>query len=113
MPHTSSRAMTWPSGQTLLLIAALSGSCLLVGYLLVFDRAPAAAPAAAGSGSRLSLADIPFNGSRAFDYLSELCALGPRVSNSRGMQAQQELLAAHFQKLGGKVRWQKFRIRHP
>jgi hypothetical protein len=29
------------------------------------------------------------------------------------MQAQQKMLAAHFQKLGGKVRYQKFRVRHP
>ena len=105
--------MTRPSGQTLLLATAITGSCLLAGYLLLFDRARAMPSGAADGQSRLTLADIPFNGQRAYDYLNELCALGPRTSNSRGMQAQQQLLSAHFQKLGGKVRLQKFRIRHP
>ena len=63
--------------------------------------------------SSLSLADIPFNGARAFEYLTQLCELGPRVSDTPAMQTQQKLLAEHFQKLGGKVSWQKFRIRHP
>lgn len=102
-----------PSGQTLLLAAVVAGSCLLVGYLLVFHDPAAATPTAAEGRSRLTLADIPFDGARAYDYLNDLCVLGPRISGSQGMQAQQKMLVAHFQKLGAKVRFQKFRLRHP
>jgi hypothetical protein len=104
--------MTKPSGQTVLLAAAISGSCLLVGYLLVFQNAVHSAPSAA-IPSRLTLADIPFDGRRAFGYLTDLCSIGPRPSGSPAMQRQQELLSTHFQKLGGKVSLQKFRVRHP
>lgn len=112
MAHAQAHPATRPSGQTVLLAAVVVGSCVLVGYLLVFHNAGASAPRAA-IPSRLELADIPFNGQRAYEYLNDLCALGPRRSGSRGMEAQQDLLAAHFRKLGGKVRLQKFRVRHP
>lgn len=97
----------------MLLALSIGGSCLLVGYLL-FSGGPGSSDGAAPPAkSRLTLADIPFDGQRAFDYLNELCALGPRLSGSDGMKAQQELLVSHFTKLGGKPRLQKFRIRHP
>jgi len=63
--------------------------------------------------SQLALADIPFNGTQAYEYLEQICALGPRVSGSTGMQAQQRLLVEHFQKCGGQTRFQEFRVRHP
>ncbi len=103
--------MTKPSGQTLLLAAVIAGSCLLAGYLLVFHQA--GNTAAAASASPLTLEDIPFNGQRAYEYLQAICELGPRISNSKPMHAQQLMLQEHFQKLGANVRWQKFRIRHP
>jgi hypothetical protein len=63
--------------------------------------------------SPLKLEEIPFDGKRAYEYLKQLCAIGPRVAGSPGMVKQQELLAAHFAKLGGKVSWQRFSVRHP
>ena len=63
--------------------------------------------------SRLKLTDIPVNGERAYGYLKDLCAIGPRVSGTPGMQKQQELLKAHFEKLGGRVTLQQFEARHP
>lgn len=63
--------------------------------------------------SNLRLEDIPFNGQRAYDYLKQLTAIGPRPSGSAGMRAQQKLLAEHFAKLGGGVEWQQFPARHP
>jgi len=74
--------MTRPSGQTLLLAAAIAGSCALVGYQLWFHDPSGKAAAAADVKSRLTLADIPFDGQRAYDYLNDLCALGSRVSES-------------------------------
>jgi glutaminyl-peptide cyclotransferase len=68
-------------------------------------------PANAVSAFRLE--DIPFNGGRAFEYLKQLCAIGPRPSGSPGMETQQKLLAEHFKKLGGTVEFQRFQIPHP
>ena len=98
--------------QTLMLYAAIVLAIVVLGGILIFgnhgsddNAAPAAAP--------LRLEDIPFGGGRAYEYLKQLCAIGPRPSGSPGMEAQQKLLAEHFQKLGGQVEFQRFRVQHP
>jgi hypothetical protein len=55
----------------------------------------------------------PLNAERAFGYLEEMCAIGPRPSGSPAMRRQQEMLVEHFKKLGGKVSLQEFRARNP
>lgn len=55
----------------------------------------------------------PLDGLRAYRYLEELCALGPRYSGSAAMQKQQEMLVEHFKKLGGQVSLQEFRAKNP
>ncbi len=102
-----------PSGQTILLMAVLVASGLFIGYLLLFYGNDGVAGDPPRAASRLKLGDIPFNGTRAYGYLKELCAIGPRFSGSPGMEAQQKLLADYFQKLGATVRWQEFRYRNP
>lgn len=67
----------------------------------------------AAESSALKLENIPFNGARAYESLKQLSAIGPRPSGSPGMAAQQKLLSEHFQKLGGQVEFQRFRVRHP
>ncbi len=55
-----------------------------------------------------------FDGQRAYEYLKQVCDIGPRVSGTEGMLKQQSLLLKHFQKLGGKAWLQKFSYRrHP
>src|SRR6266850_697516 len=44
---------------------------------------------------------VPFDGKRAMGYLKDICAIGPRISGSEGMQKQQDLLKKHFEALGG------------
>lgn len=61
----------------------------------------------------LSLDDIPFNGRQAYEYLKQICDLGPRPSGSLGMTEQQKFLTKHFTELGGAVREQRFRTQHP
>jgi hypothetical protein len=41
-------------------------------------------------------------------YLKDICNIGPRISNTKGMAKQQELLQKHFEDLGGKVALQRF-----
>ena len=55
----------------------------------------------------------PLNQERAFEFLNNICELGPRVTGSEAMQMQQQILADHFRNLGGNVRLQKFRFPHP
>ncbi len=55
----------------------------------------------------------PIDGQRAYGYLAQLCDLGPRRSGSPAMAAQQKLLVAHFQKLGGQVELQRFTAPDP
>ena len=86
--------------------------CALLAALGVFWHLGSYGTTTAG-GSTLELQDIPFNGERAYDYLKQICALGPRRSGSPGMAAQQRLLTEHFGKLGAQVRLQPFRIKHP
>jgi glutaminyl-peptide cyclotransferase len=54
-----------------------------------------------------------FDGDRALTYLKALCDLGPRISGSEGMKKQQEMIKAHFEKLGATVTFQNFQGRQP
>jgi Peptidase family M28 len=51
---------------------------------------------------------VPFDGRRALGYVHDVCRIGPRVSGSDGMKRQQELVKAHFEKLGARVEFQRF-----
>ncbi len=55
----------------------------------------------------------PLDAQRAYGYLLEICAIGPRPSGSPGMEKQQAFLEEYFRKLGGKVSLQRFRAEHP
>ena len=99
------------TGQTLFVCAVAGAAALVGGFLLVharrrIDTTKSGAP-------KLKLEDIPFNGAETYEYLKQLCAIGPRPSGSAGMVAQQKLLSDHFKKLGGDVRMQEFRARNP
>ena len=95
------------SGQTVFLAAAVAISLMILAWIArsSFRGGDSQAEAAVSS---LRLEDIPFNGAQAYAHLKEVCALGRRPSGSPGMKAQQKLLAAHFEKLGGKVELQRF-----
>lgn len=50
---------------------------------------------------------------RAYRYLKEICAIGPRISGTEGMAKQQALIDKHFSDLGAEVRYQEFDVTHP
>lgn len=110
-----------PGGRPKIAAARLAAGLLAAGLLVAgglaagwfwFGRGDSRRPAApVVSAHRLE--DIPFNGQRAYEYLKQLCALGRRPSGSPGMAAQQKLLAEHFQRWGGQVRFQRFRVPDP
>lgn len=66
-----------------------------------------------GAAAAGPVAPQVFDGQRAYKYLVDICALGPRPSGSAGMEAQQRLLTKHFTDLGARVHLQRFRARHP
>ncbi len=74
---------------------------------VTFAQSEGAAPRAAPTPTN------PLDGMRAYRYLEELCALGPRCSGSPAMLKQQALLVEHFKKLGGQVSLQEFRAKNP
>jgi hypothetical protein len=97
------------SGQTLFLWGSIVVSLLGLLALAVFVFGGKLFAA----DTTLRLENIPFNGTEAYDYLKQLCDLGPRRSGSDAMLAQQKLLAAHFEKLGAKVEFQRFKAPYP
>ncbi len=105
--------MTKPSGQTVFLFASLVGGAALLGGLVLMYENQGLADNPKPAQSRLTLEQIPFDGQAAYEHLKQICDLGPRQSASPGMAAQQKMLVDYFQKLGGKVKLQQFRIRHP
>jgi hypothetical protein len=51
---------------------------------------------------------VAFDGKRAMGYLEKICAIGPRISGSRAMKKQQEIIKKHFEEIGAKVAYQTF-----
>jgi len=100
------------SPQTVFLMSMLVLACVVFAAMFLVGGREAN-----GRGdenvSKLRLQDIPFNGARAYEYLKQLCDLGPRPSGSPGMVAQQNLLTDHFRKLGAEVELQQFNYPHP
>ena len=54
-----------------------------------------------------------WNRKRAYQYLVQVCRIGPRVSGSRGMAEHQKLIVDHFKKFGARMRFQPFDTVHP
>lgn len=97
----------------LLGVSALWICCLFSGSCqadqLSTENLPVVRPPAKRERAELR----PFNGQRAYEYLKNLCDLGPRPSASPGLEAQQRLLTEHFGGLGARVHLQRFRTLHP
>lgn len=97
--------MKTPSGPTLILGATMLGAVGVFAFLGLFYRNGHTAPP--------NPRQIPFDGAASMQMLRKICDLGPRISGSPAMQAQQRLMAAHFGALGGQVEMQDFVVRHP
>ncbi len=85
----------------------VGGGLLVAVALGWFDSGP--------SGRSPSAVPVParYDADRAFGYLAEICAIGPRPTGSPGMAKQREMLEAFFTARGGEVRMQESTIRHP
>jgi len=101
--------MAWSRRSVISVVIGLAAVALLVIMANFQNLQSLVAP----RGKQLTLENIPFNGERAYRHLQDLCAIGPRISGSKGMQEQQELVTRHFESLGAKVTQQEFFVRHP
>src|SRR4051794_4774765 len=85
-PTRSNSPKRFASPGAFLLACALLASVVVGGYLVLSQSF-------GGDGTvKTQLSEIPFNGAQAYEYLKQLCQLGPRPSGSPGMAAQQKLL---------------------
>lgn len=106
--------MTKPSGQTVFLGSVIVVGVLILGYMALTEiNGREQRPAKESKSAPRSLKDIPFDGGKAYEYLKQICAIGPRFSGSAGMEKQQKLLTDHFEKLNAKVVRQEFKARNP
>ncbi len=74
---------------------------------------PFQADVSTGSSPTATAIPARYDSDRVFGYLVELCNIGPRPSNSPGMQKQQQYLTSFFTERGAEVRLQSFTTRHP
>ncbi len=89
------------------LLAGLLGAALaLAAWLLPTLRTTMAEAPAKPTPS-------PVDGDRAYGYLKEICAIGPRPAGSPANTRQRQMVARHFEKHGGKVREQPFKGTDP
>ena len=61
-----------------------------------------------GADTSLRSNPAPIDGARAYSYLKEICAIGPRPAGSAANTRQREMVAKHFEKMGATVREQPF-----
>jgi hypothetical protein len=54
---------------------------------------------------------LTIDSKRAMGYLRDICKIGPRISATEGMKKQQELIQKHFEDLGFKVEYQRFKAK--
>ena len=82
--------------------------------LITVQLAPAADVAQVAPSQAAPIKPVnPLDAQRAYGYLLEICAIGPRPSGSPGMEKQQAFLEAYFKKAGGQVSLQRFTANHP
>lgn len=108
-PHRKSTRPAVFVGSTILCIAAVIGYM----YFAQDTNGQFRGNRRAATQSNLTLADIPFDGQAAMQWVEKICQIGTRVSGSAGMTQQQKMLQEHFQSLGGQVSMQQFDVRHP
>ncbi|MDG2220620.1 MAG: M28 family peptidase [Rubripirellula sp.] len=107
---SSDRADSEPkSWRNVILAIGLMIAGLVIAVVAgVFDRGPVQPQSPATRA-------IPakYEQQRAYQYLNQLCNLGPRPSGSKEMQQQQQILSELFSANGADVQMQTFEIRHP
>lgn len=88
------------------------GLLLCLAFLPACSEGPSASAGPKATPATRAPA-LPFDAARAFGYLEQVCAIGPRIAGTDGMLRQQQLLEKHFVDLGAQVFFQEFDTSHP
>jgi glutaminyl-peptide cyclotransferase len=91
-------------------------ACLVIGLGLLLIGVAGLLPRLLGPSMTESdalLAPAPIDGERAYGYLKQICAIGPRPAGSAANTQQRNLVAEHFKKMGATVREQPFSGQDP
>ncbi len=93
------------------LVALIACWCFV---MTIAHDASEAGPAAAqegtfATGNQPAVDPVQIDAKRTMGYLTDICAIGPRQSATDGMKKQQDLIKAHFTKLGADVQMQEFK----
>ena len=112
------RRRTQPLGRPaprLVYVGAIGVIVALIWPVVSWLRAPMDDPGdeAGAADAAAALRPAPIDGARAYGYLTQLCALGPRPAGSEANARQRRLVADHFRALGGVVREQPFTAHDP
>ncbi len=60
-----------------------------------------------------SKAVIPVDGERAYQYLKDICKIGPHLAGTEANTTVREMVKAHFKSRGAEIKEQPFRALHP
>ena len=101
-PEPSTPRRRSPTNRKALGLLVLLGGGLLGGLALFLVQSMSASAGIADP------VPAPINGDRAYGYLKQICALGPRPAGSAANGRQRKLVAEHFRAAGGEVREQPF-----
>jgi hypothetical protein len=93
----------WYHRRAILLVFALPIAVGLLVALAYYVR-----NREANAGMLAQPTPAPIDGRRAFKYLEEICAIGPRPAGSTANAKQRAMVSKHFQEAGATVREQPF-----
>lgn len=99
------------SGAKLCIGLAVTPVVIVATVLAVLPLIPSWRTAEASA--EMAASPAPIDGARAYGYLKQLCAIGPRPAGTEANTQQRKLVADHFTKNGATVHEQPFRTRHP
>ncbi len=96
-------AQATPRTRPFWILSLIAGVLLFAGAvaLAVFVRANQIAAKSAPDPA-------PIDGKRAYGYLKQVCAIGPRIAGSKANAKQRTMVSEHFKKFGADVREQPF-----
>ena len=109
MPPKESR----PSGRSWTSLPALAIVLVLAGLGIILFRPAGPVDSEAEEEAIQLAAPVSIDGQRAYRYLKEICAIGPRPAGTAANTRQREMVAKHFKAMGATLTEQPFSTADP
>ena len=94
-------------------LPALALVVILAGLSIVFLKPGRSVDPAEEEEALVLAAPQPIDGERAYRYLKEICAIGPRPAGTAANTRQREMVAKHFKAMGATLTEQPFATADP